>query len=202
MTETLPETMPETLTETLTMRDARTRYYEINGFGPDGGDSLKWVPIKMLGLTFHIPNTEGRRRAVRIHDLHHVVTGYQTDFRGEAEIAAWELASGCWRWPAAVVLNLGALGIGALIGPRRIVRAWARGRSTGHLYGERAGIDHLLPRTVDETRAALGLDEPAPPARARDVLAVAALAVPALGVMAAVVAAPLVGAALLVAAIR
>jgi hypothetical protein len=189
------------MTDTMTMGDARTRYYERNNFGADGGDSLKWVPIKILGLTLYIPNTEGRRRAVRIHDLHHLVTGYQTDFRGEAEIAAWELASGCWRWPAAFVLNLGGLGIGAAIAPRRIARAWAHGRRTRNLYTEHHGIDHLLPRTVDETRAALGLDQAAPAVRVRDALAVAAVGLPILGAIAAIAAAPLVGAALLVAAI-
>ncbi len=214
------------MTETITMGDARSRYYEANGFGADGGDSLRWVPIKILGLTLYIPNTEARRRAVRIHDLHHVVTGYGTDLRGEAEIGAWELASGCWRWPVALVLNLGALGIGAAIAPRRTVRAWARGRRTRNLYGEREGIDHLLPRTVGEVRAALGLDErsesrgwgprglcpwggaqprgidaPPPPARARDALAVAALALPVLGTLAAVAAVPVIAGALAVAAI-
>lgn len=189
------------MTDTMTMGDARTRYYELNGFGADGGDSLRWIPIKLLGLTLYIPNTEGRRRAVRIHDLHHVVTGYRTDLRGEAEIAAWELASGCWRWPAALVLNVAALGIGALIAPRRIAQAWARGRRTGNLYGERHGVEPLLPRTVGEVRAALGVDRPPPPVRARDALAVAALAIPVLGAMAAVIAAPVIGAALLVAAL-
>jgi hypothetical protein len=185
---------------TMTMADARARYYEVNGFGADGGDSLTWVPITALGLTFYIPNTEGRRRAVRIHDLHHIVTGYQTSFRGESEIAAWELASGCWRWPAALALNLAALGIGALIAPRRMVRAWARGRRTSNFYGERAGIDHLLPRPVEELRAELGLDGPPPPARARDVVAVTALAVPALAALA-VMTPPLVAVALVLAAI-
>ena len=188
-------------TDVMTMGDARTEYYERNGFGADGGDSLSWVPIKLLGLTFHIPNTEARKRAVRIHDLHHVVTGYATDFRGEAEIAAWELASGCWSWPVAVVLNLAAMGIGAAIAPRRIARAWARGRRSGNLYGERDGIEHLLPRTVSELRAKLGLDGPAPEVRARDALAVAALGVPALGVLVTIAAAPLVAAALVARAI-
>ena len=85
----------------MTLGAARAAYYERNHFGADGGDSLDWLPVKMLGITFKIPNSEGRRRAVRFHDLHHVLTGYQTDFRGEAEIGAWELASGCLRWPAA-----------------------------------------------------------------------------------------------------
>jgi hypothetical protein len=189
-----------TMSGAWTMADARSRYYEVNEFGADGGDSLTWVPIQFLGLTFYIPNTAGRRRAVRIHDLHHIVTGYETNMRGETEIAAWELASGCWRWPAAFVLNLGALGLGAVLAPRRIARAWARGRKTRNLYGERGGIDHLLPRTVDETRAALGLDNPAPEVRARDALAALAVALPMLAVNL-VLAPPMLALALIAAAI-
>ena len=185
---------------TWTMADARSRYYEINQFGADGGDSLTWVPIQFLGLTFYIPNTDGRRRAVRVHDLHHIVTGYETNMRGETEIAAWELASGCRQSPAAFVLNLGALGLGALLAPRRIARAWARGRKTRNFYGERGGVEHLLPRTVDETRKSLGLDGPAPEVRARDALAVAALAVPMLAVNV-VLAPPMFALALVAAAI-
>ena len=71
---------------------------------------------------------------MKIHDLHHVLTGYQTNLRGESEIAAWELASGCRRMPAAFVLNVFALAIGALIAPRMVLRAWARGRATKNLY--------------------------------------------------------------------
>jgi hypothetical protein len=33
------------------------------------------VPIKVLGLAFYIPNTDGRRSSVRIHDLHRVGAG-------------------------------------------------------------------------------------------------------------------------------
>jgi hypothetical protein len=184
----------------MTMGDARVRYYERNEFGADGGDSLTWVPIKFLGLTFYIPNTDARRRAVRVHDLHHILTGYQTDMRGETEIAAWELASGCWRWPAALVLNLGALGLGAVIAPRRIARAWARGRQTRNLYSERGGIDHLLPRVVGEVRGERGLDAPPPPVRARDALAVGALATPMLAANL-VLAAPMFAVALIAAAL-
>lgn len=61
-----------------TLGAARSHYYEVNGFGSDGGDALEWVPLKVWKLTLKIPNTAGRRKAVRIHDLHHVVTGYQT----------------------------------------------------------------------------------------------------------------------------
>ena len=122
----------------MTLGAARAAYYERNHFGADGGDALDWVPVKMLGITFKIPNSEGRRRAVRFHDLHHVLTGYQTDFRGEAEIGAWELASGCLRWPAATVLNLFALALGIVLAPGRMARAWARGRHTRNSIASRA----------------------------------------------------------------
>lgn len=186
------------MTETLLA--ARSHYYQANGFGADGGDSLDWVPLKLWKLTLKIPNTEGRKKAVRIHDLHHVVTGYQTTWTGESEIAAWELASGCFQSPAATVLNSGALAVGLVIAPLRVARAWARGRTTTNLYDEN-GVDHLLPRTVDETRAHLGLDQPAPTPRVRDVLGMLALAVPALAVTAAVALAPFVGLAALIRAL-
>jgi hypothetical protein len=158
----------------MTLGEARAAYYEHNQFGADGGDSLAWVPVKVLGITFKIPNTDGRRRAVRYHDLHHVLTGYQTDLAGEAEIGAWELASGCLRWPAATVLNSFALAMGLVLAPRRVARAWARGRHTRNLYRE-PGVDHLLPREVPAMRAELGLSESPPRARLRDMLAVLAV---------------------------
>jgi hypothetical protein len=183
--------------DTITLGAARTAYYERNRFGADGGDSLDWVPLEVLGMTLKIPNTEGRRRAVRFHDLHHVVTGYETDLRGEAEIAAWELASGCLRWPAATLLNSVALAMGLVLAPRRICRAWARGRQTRNLYRE-DGIEHLLPRTVDDVRRALALDGAAPRPRVRDVGAVLAIGLPGLAILAA----PLVGLVALAALVR
>ncbi len=183
-----------------TLGAARSHYYEVNGFGSDGGDALEWVPLKLWKLTLKIPNTEGRRKAVRIHDLHHVVTGYQTTWTGESEIAAWELASGCLQSPAATVLNSGALAIGLLVAPIKVARAWARGRKTANLYDQN-GVDHLLPRTVEAMRAELGLDRPASPTRVRDVLGMLAVAVPALAVIATVTLAPFVGLAALIRAL-
>lgn len=184
------------MTETMTLGAARAAYYEANRFGADGGDSLDWVPVKVLGITLKIPNTPARKRAVKYHDLHHVVTGYRTDLAGEAEIGAWELSTGCRRMPAAFVLNLFALALGLVIAPRRMARAWARGRATRNLYAEPA-VDPLLGKTVDGVRRELGLDAPAPRARLRDVVSTVVFGLPALAVMAS----PLVGLALLVRAI-
>lgn len=186
------------MTETLLA--ARTRYYQVNGFGTDGGHSLDWVPLKIWKFTIKIPNTDGRRKAVRIHDLHHVLTGYPTTLAGESEIAAWELATGCLQSTAATVLNTAGLAAGVVIAPRRVARAWARGRKTTNLYRE-PGVEHLLPRTVEDMRAALRLDQPPASVRVRDVLAMLAVALPALAVLTALTLAPFVGLAALVRAL-
>ncbi len=105
----------------------------------------------------YIPNSRSRRRAVPLHDLHHVLTGYPTTFLGEAEIGAWELASGCRDCWAAWVLNAGAAAVGFLfLNPRAVVRAFARGRRTRNLYG-RVVSDALLARSLTEVRVELGL---------------------------------------------
>jgi hypothetical protein len=179
----------------LTLGAARATYYQVNGFGSDGGDSLDWVPLKLWKLTLKIPNSEGRKKAVRYHDLHHVVTGYSTTWAGEAEIGAWELASGCLRFPAATVLNLSILAIGLVIAPVRVARAWARGRHTRNLYTEDS-IEPLLPQSVDAMRANLGLDRTIA-VRARDVLGMLAVAVPALAALMTILLAPVLGVAAL-----
>ena len=95
--------------EDLTMREARRRYFEANGFGTNGNYDDAWVDFKLGPLPFPFPNTAGRVKAVRYHDLHHVVTGYATDIAGEFEISAWEIAAGCKGFAAAWVLNLGGI---------------------------------------------------------------------------------------------
>ena len=139
-----------------TLLEARSAYFEANGFGEDGGYSKPTVTVYMLGLPIPIPNTEGRKRAVVFHDMHHLVTGYATDNLGEAEIGAWELGSGCTAYRAAWVLNTLSLWLGAFKSPTRLFRAFVRGRRSQNLYGRDASA--LLGRRVEDVRSELGLD--------------------------------------------
>src|SRR5262249_54266001 len=102
----------------LTLRAARAAFFEANGFGADGGYSAKWVDFKLGPIPMAFPNTASRVRAVRYHDLHHVLTGYATDLRGEFEISAWELGAGCKDFWMAWQLNLAGLAGGMLMIPR------------------------------------------------------------------------------------
>src|SRR5215207_7574608 len=141
----------------LTLGEARARLFALGGLGEDGGYGDAWVVLKLWRVPLAFPNTEGRRRAVRFHDLHHVLTEYPTTWRGEFEIAAWEVAGGIRRYWVAWLLDLLGFACGLVVFPRATYRAFVRGRHSTNLYGDEWD-ESILGRRVGELRGRLGLD--------------------------------------------
>jgi hypothetical protein len=144
--------------EHLSLRDARSLYFARNGLGEDGGYSARWIKTRLFDLvTLPLPNTPGHVRALKYHDLHHVLTGYATDFSGELLIGAWEVGGGCgrhfWSW----FLNLQKLLVGTMSMPKSMLIAFSRGRRGRNLYDRRID-DELLSMSVARVREELGLD--------------------------------------------
>ena len=154
----------------LTLREARTRYFALNNFGDDGGYNDRWVKIEFGPLPIFFPNISSRARAVRYHDLHHILTEYPTTVEGEAEIAGWEVATGDLPNLAGWFLDLGGFTYGLLLCPRRLYRAFVRGRRSKSLYPT-PFTDELLSRKVSEVRGALNLNQETAAARFCDRLA-------------------------------
>lgn len=120
--------------ERLTLAEGLTEYLEHYRLG-DGGYTDRWFTLSMPGrISFPVPNIRNRAEAVRFHDLHHVLTGYDTGYAGEAEIGAWEIASGCGRYWSAWLLNFGSFSYGMVAFPRRVYRAFVRGNQSRSLY--------------------------------------------------------------------
>ncbi len=147
------------LQATLPLHEARTAFLVANGLPADGGYQARFFWLGVGPVKVPLPNLPARVRAVRLHDLHHVLTGYDTSWTGETEIGAWELASGCRGYWAAWLLNFGAFAIGLFIAPRRLWRAFVRGRRSRNLYHltDDAGVTDL---PLGEVRADLGLARP------------------------------------------
>ncbi len=139
-----------TYADTMTMREAQKVYFDANGFGETGGYDDAWVDFKLGPIPMPFPNTKARVEAVRYHDLHHLLTGYDTDIVGEFEIAAWEIAAGCKGYGAAWALNLGGMACGLVRAPRRVFAAFVRGRGQQTAYGEE--LDEVLALTVGAAR--------------------------------------------------
>jgi hypothetical protein len=137
----------------LTLREAREVHFARGGFS-EAQYAARFARFRLGRLSVWLPNTRGRARALPYHDLHHVLTEYPTTWRGEAEIAAWELASGCGRSVTVWLINLGALGL--VLSPRATARAFRRGRRSANLYGR--AIEELLSKSVGDVRRELELD--------------------------------------------
>lgn len=137
------------------VKDALAQYFAINGFTTESY-TAPTVEIPMGPVTIPLPNTAGRKKVVKLHDLHHVATGYGTDLTGEAEIGAWELRAGCVGL-AAYVYNGMAVAMGLLISPIRTTQAFRDARGATTLY--RLGLDYDAAMTlhVSELRTRLGV---------------------------------------------
>ncbi len=138
------------------VRTARAEYFAANGFSEAGYHS-RFVKLQLGPVPVWILNTASRVRSVRLHDVHHVLTGYGTDVLGEGEIGAFELAAGCADHWAARYLNLNAVAIALPLGAGTLLRAYARGRRSRCLY-DREWDDALLDETVGKLRERLAID--------------------------------------------
>ncbi len=164
-----------------TIDDARERYFQFAGFESDGGYGARWVKLKIGPAQVAFPNTTCRVRSVKLHDVHHILTEYETTWTGEAEIAAWEVASGCRDHYVAWLLDLSAMAVGLAIAPRRTWRAFVRGRRSRNLYNGEFR-DALLQRTVGELRRELEIPDAMPEPTSADVVSFAWWSAVAVGI--------------------
>jgi len=154
----------------LSLLEARNLFFRDAKLGADGGYGDRWVRIETKPIPFYFPNWPARVAAARLHDLHHIAAEYETDWPGEAEIAAWEIASGCARYHAAWILNLGAFSAGLVIAPKRLFRAFLRGRhAKTNLYKSGFDQSRVNDITVGILRDQLGLRAALPSAGTTDV---------------------------------
>ena len=103
----------------LTVGNSLKKFYGDNYFGTEAlEDSWNWVRMGPLRIPF--PNLKWRKEAIYLHDIMHLVTGYDTSWIGEGEVAAYELASGFPKryWIGYIYPPI-TFTIGMLIAPRR-----------------------------------------------------------------------------------
>lgn len=121
-----------------------------------------WLTLRIEGVPVTIPNPPAHGRALRLHDLHHALTGYDTSLVGECQISAWELAGGSGRYVAALGFDLAGTGLGVLLCPRKTFAAFVRGRRSRTLF--HVGFDSALgAQRIADLRRKLGVPDRAPP---------------------------------------
>jgi hypothetical protein len=175
------ETVP--FSSEMRVREALDRYFLENGFS-SAQYAKPWTTLSFLGADFTVPNPASRRRAIPLHDLHHVATGFGTDLRGEGQISAWEVGArirGVGLYVAALIAS--GVVLGAVLAPKKAWAAYRAGRgarslfpgrgnassppyrqsrigaphSCGSLRSDVPGYEALLDMTVGELREWMGL---------------------------------------------
>jgi hypothetical protein len=142
------------------LADLLPEFHKQYGLGTDGGQSSPFVRIELSKkIILYFPNFKARKIAVLKHDIHHIVTGYRSTFKGETEIGAWEIGSGCRKYWAAWILDISSVMTGILFNPWKIVKAYARGRRTKNLYHHIISDEEALQMKLGEIQHALYLDK-------------------------------------------
>ncbi|HJW47049.1 MAG TPA: hypothetical protein VJ484_11245 [Lysobacter sp.] len=112
-------------------------FYARHGFGDIVGARPLTVPVYTGCLLVPLPNIETRRRYLKYHDLHHLITAYSVGRIGEGEVSAWELGTGSvLASPMLAFMNLIALSTGLVLAPGRMWRAFVRGTRSRNLYSK------------------------------------------------------------------
>jgi hypothetical protein len=133
----------------MTVAAALGGFFAAHGPLRDGYRSRRFR-VRVGPLTLGFPNP-GK---LPLHDLHHVALGVAPSFWGEVEVSAFELRSGS---PSALItlLCVGALVLGGLVAPRRVLGWWRRYAGCRNLYRE--PYEPLLALELDELRRRMRL---------------------------------------------
>ena len=142
--------------EEMSVREARDLYLRENGFTLAMYREPSFT-VPVGPFTIRLPNPPERQRVVDAHDLHHVLTGYGTDWTGEVEVSVWEVRGGMGgSWIAWMICIPFALA-GFVVRPRQAFRAWQDAKGSRSLLGREVDRQAILDLPVAEARRRHGI---------------------------------------------
>lgn len=137
-------------------------FLDSTGFSADGLVEVSMAEGAFQGIDVEHPYAWMGRRERDIHDLWHVITGYQADEHlGEACLTGFSYAqTGGLGW-AFIALGAGLKSIritGKLDFFKAVIEGYRRGKQAGWLHGE--DYETLLAEPLDQARRRLNIGEP------------------------------------------
>lgn len=146
-----------TIDPQMTVEEALTVFFGAEHLGREAYENA--VNYATIGLiTFPVPNPAARRRIVYLHDVNHILSGYDTSWAGEGEVSAWELASG---FPAHCRIGYFyaplTFAVGLIVAPKRLWSAWLRGRKEKNSCYAPLSREEMMATTVSDLRKMLGI---------------------------------------------
>jgi hypothetical protein len=118
----------------MTVKEALIGFYKFNSLNLTQDFESHCVRVYIGCILAPVPNINSRKKYLKFHDMHHIMSGYGIDRVGESEISAWELGSRSCRKPLISVMNLFALSTGFILSPKKVISAFYRGCRSKNLY--------------------------------------------------------------------
>lgn len=141
-----------------TIGNALIDYYKTSGFSKTDY-TAKWFGYKFLGIPVLLPNPKGRGNALRRHDFHHVLWGFQSDLKSECLISAFEIGSARRHHGmplAAWFFNLALMTLGFLLWSKDTFNLYKIGQNRFHVYSlDDRGLDYFETLTCGDVRSQL-----------------------------------------------
>jgi hypothetical protein len=143
-----------------TLRYQLENFYEVNGYGAEGGINSDWIWLKFKYFSLPIPNVKGRRENVWRHDMLHILLDYPTTWRGEGQVAGWVLGSGGWgKFYVAWLFCFSTFGVGFVFFPKSTFDAFVRGRNTLSPYLLGIEKEKLFQANIDDLKHDFGFNK-------------------------------------------
>lgn len=118
----------------MTTKEALLGFYQFHKLNLSEDFKSHCVRVYIGCLLAPVPNVNARKKYLKFHDLHHIMTGYGIGKIGESEVSAWELGSRSCKKPLISIMNLFALSTGYILSPGRVTKAFFRGCKSKNLY--------------------------------------------------------------------
>lgn len=118
----------------MTTKEALLGFYKFNKLNLEEDFKSHCVRVYIGCLLTPVPNIKARKKYLKFHDLHHIITNYSIDRVGESEVSAWELGSRSCRKPLISIMNLFALSTGFILAPKKVWQAFYSGCKSKNLY--------------------------------------------------------------------
>jgi hypothetical protein len=114
-----------------TLQHQLDNFYEVNGYGEEGGINNDWIWLKFRFFSLPIPNIKGRRENVWRHDMLHILLDYDTSWKGETQVSGWVMGSGGWgKFYVGWLFAMAMFGIAIVFFPKSTFQSFIRGRNT------------------------------------------------------------------------
>ena len=143
---------------------ALDKYFQDTGYNI-GSYIDEQFQIVLLGKTLNLPNPPDRQNAIRVHDLYHILTEYDTSFKSESWIGAFELGAGIPQsYLAAWFFNCTSTFLGLFHSPVKTFKAFMRGRATTDNlyrlipYGDKQAYEEVMMSKVGVMRNLIGVN--------------------------------------------